>query len=149
MIRKVAIIKSDIGSLNDTLFKAGLPSETSKFKKQVGFLFDNRIAGPCCFSLPSSRRGPAFCFWRLDMFKFTKVSKKVKIEHLNNNDIGRWVKYTAHHGEIEKGRIKSWNSHYVFVVFHCADEWDNFQDYTAAACCPKQLKFIECPEERK
>lgn len=37
--------------------------------------------------------------------------------------------------QIENGMIKSIPEHRddaVFVVFHCNDEWDNIQNYTAA-----------------
>jgi len=62
------------------------------------------------------------------------------IEELKHSDVGRWVAYTAPHGEISLGRIKSWNEKYIFVVYHCADEWDNFRNYTAAATNPGEIR---------
>ena len=54
----------------------------------------------------------------------------ININTLTKNDIGRWVTYTAPHGEQERGRIKSWNDTFIFVVYNCAGEWDNYQNYT-------------------
>jgi hypothetical protein len=44
---------------------------------------------------------------------------------------------------IEKGMVKSLshNTGYVFVVFHCAGEWDKFQDYTAQTCDIDRLVY--------
>jgi len=63
------------------------------------------------------------------------------IENLTEKDIGRYVIYTDGGGNQEKGRIKSWNEEWIFVVYHCAGEWDNYQDYTAAATRAEDLKF--------
>ena len=30
---------------------------------------------------------------------------------------------------------------FIFVVYNCAGEWDNYKDYTAAATKPNDLKF--------
>ncbi len=59
--------------------------------------------------------------------------------------IGTWVEY-AGHNTTEKGRIKSFNDKWIFVVFHCDDKWDDFRNYTAAACAPESITFIEAPE---
>ena len=66
----------------------------------------------------------------------------MQIHNLNKKDIGRWVKYTPLAGESEVGRIKSWNDKWIFVVYHCADMWDKYLEYTAAATNPKDLIFI-------
>jgi len=34
----------------------------------------------------------------------------------------------------EKGIIKSIQENGVFVVFHCNEDWDNYQDYTGQLC---------------
>ena len=65
----------------------------------------------------------------------------LNIFSLKDEDKGRWVIYTGGVGETQKGKIKSWNDTWIFVVYHCADEWDNYQDYTAAATEPSDLKF--------
>jgi hypothetical protein len=36
-------------------------------------------------------------------------------------------------GEIEVGRVKSWNDKFVFVVYKCAENWDRYEDYTGVA----------------
>ena len=65
----------------------------------------------------------------------------INIAELTKKDIGRWVLYEGHAGEEEKGRIKSWNDKYIFVVYKCNHEWDRFQDFTGAATNPIQLRF--------
>ena len=64
----------------------------------------------------------------------------IDLKKLTDSDIGRWVEYWP--GK-EKGRIKSWNTRFVFVVYKCGDNWDDFQNYTAASTHPKALNFIE------
>lgn len=45
---------------------------------------------------------------------------------------GTKVTYKTPYKE-EKGIVKSrCNSAYVFVVYNCAGDWDNYEDYTAA-----------------
>ncbi len=65
------------------------------------------------------------------------------IEDLTIDDAGRYVIYIDGTGEENKGRIKSWNDIWIFVVYHCAEEWDNYMEYTAAATDPCDLKFSD------
>ena len=65
----------------------------------------------------------------------------IDIKKLSKKDIGKWVRYTAHHGETEDGKIKSWNDKFIFVVYKCANNWDRFQDYTGQATNPEDLEF--------
>ncbi len=65
----------------------------------------------------------------------------ISLKKLKPKDVGRWVEYEAPHGKREKGRIKSWNDKWVFVVYNCDKNWDRFKDYTAAATNPKDLTF--------
>ena len=60
------------------------------------------------------------------------------INTLTKADIGKHVECTGHN-ETEKGRIKSFNKNWIFVVFHCDDDWNNFENYTAAACAPEAI----------
>ena len=60
--------------------------------------------------------------------------------------VGQWVEYTAPHGDKEQGRIKSWNDKWVFVVYNCAEEWERFEQYTAAATNRDDLICIEEPK---
>jgi len=60
--------------------------------------------------------------------------------NLTEDDVGKEVIRTGGAGEKEYGKIKSWNDRWIFVVYHCAGEWDNFQDYTAAATEPEELQ---------
>lgn len=65
----------------------------------------------------------------------------IDIAKLKREDIGRWVLYTAPHGAKEKGRLKGWGTNFIFVVYNCAGEWDNYRNYTSAATDPKDLRF--------
>ncbi len=66
----------------------------------------------------------------------------IDIKELNKEDIGRNVIYTDNIGKEEFGCIKSWNNKWIFVVYNCADDWDNYQNYTAAATDPYDLEFM-------
>jgi len=66
----------------------------------------------------------------------------INILQLTKEDIGKWVEYNGAGGEIEKGRIKSWNSNFIFVVYRCNNEWNRFQDFTGNATNPEDLVFI-------
>lgn len=65
----------------------------------------------------------------------------INIKELTGTDIGRWVTYYPPFQKPEQGRIKSWNTTYIFVVYKCGEDWDNYQHYTAAATPPNALKF--------
>ena len=59
---------------------------------------------------------------------------------ITDGDIGKWVEYQGHN-YTQKGRMKSFNDKWVFVVFHCDGNWDNYRDYTGCACDPGDLKW--------
>ena len=67
----------------------------------------------------------------------------INIAELTESDVGRWVRYWPND---EIGRIKSWGTSLVHVVYKCNEDWDNFENYTSAATHPKALGFIERPE---
>lgn len=69
----------------------------------------------------------------------------VEIKKLITNDVGKWVAYFDVYGQPEIGRIKSWNEHYVFVVFKCDNNWSEFENYTGCACSPECLTIIQRP----
>ncbi len=62
----------------------------------------------------------------------------ISIASLTEPDRGRWVCYNKR----ERGRIKDWNDEFIFVVYHCDDQWDKFYRYTAAATMPEDLEFV-------
>lgn len=67
----------------------------------------------------------------------------IPIDSLSASDRGRWVIYRGiHPAHAERGRIKSWNEFFIYVVYRCADQWDRFEDYTAAPTLPKDLEFV-------
>ena len=68
------------------------------------------------------------------MLKLNKVT-------LENIKVGDWVDYHPPVGVIEKGRVKSWNDKWIFVVYNCDDKWDDFENYTGAATSPEYLTF--------
>ena len=57
--------------------------------------------------------------------------------------VGDWVEYHGMAGEVERGRVKSWNDTYIFVVYKCAGEWDRFLDFTGVATSPEDLVVVE------
>lgn len=71
----------------------------------------------------------------------------IELSSLSKDDIGKWVMYDSGH-KSEKGRIKSWNDKYVFVVYHCGDDWDGWQNYTGVATRPEDLTFKENQNEK-
>jgi hypothetical protein len=66
----------------------------------------------------------------------------LRIGDLNESDHGKWVEYCSATGQRERGRIKSWGTTFVFVVFHCRDQWDDYERFTAAATLPEDLSFV-------
>ena len=66
----------------------------------------------------------------------------IKIKDLKKEDVGKWVEYTGGAGEKEKGKIKSWNNKFIFVVYKCNNEWDRFQSFTGQATLPKDINYI-------
>ncbi len=65
----------------------------------------------------------------------------IDIAELTKEDIGKWVVYKPTCGLPEKGRIKSWNDNYIFVVYKCDHQWNRFQDFTGAGTDPEDLSF--------
>ena len=66
----------------------------------------------------------------------------IDIKSITQKDIGRWVIYRdSFDGKPEKGRVKSYNSKYIFVVYKCAGEWDRFKAYTGVATSPEDLEW--------
>ena len=66
----------------------------------------------------------------------------INIKELANKDIGMWVVYKSFN-EKELGRIKSWNDKYIFVVYKCLMDWNDFKDYTGEATFPEDLEKIK------
>lgn len=66
----------------------------------------------------------------------------IDIAELRKEDIGRWVLYRDGAGKKEKGRLKSWNDEFIFVVYKCDGQWKRFQNYTGNATNPEDLIWI-------
>jgi hypothetical protein len=69
----------------------------------------------------------------------------IDLASLRKEDIGRWVLYDDNFKK-EKGRIKSWNDEFIFVVYKCDCQWDRFQDFTGCATNPEDLRFTTLEE---
>ncbi len=67
----------------------------------------------------------------------------IKLEDLTSEDIGSWVTFALSQGRRQLGRIKSFNDQWVFVVYNCNSDWDNYANYTAAATTAPSLTFVE------
>jgi hypothetical protein len=65
----------------------------------------------------------------------------IDIKELVPEHVGKWVEYRDGTGETERGRIKSWNDRFVFVVYRCDGEWNSFKDFIGAATDPSDLTF--------
>jgi len=70
-----------------------------------------------------------------------KVKKWLNGLQITAVDLGRWVTYTDDTGQIQRGRLKSFDAVHAFVVFHCNDDWDNYQNYTAQAVAREALNY--------
>jgi hypothetical protein len=70
----------------------------------------------------------------------------INISELTMRDISRWVVYRPEVGTSEKGRIKSWNDKFIFVVYKCDGRWNKFYDYTGCATDPDRLTFASVEE---
>lgn len=70
----------------------------------------------------------------------------IDITTLTQEDVGKWVIYKPFHAkedpdQWEEGKLKSWNDVNMFVVYHCNNEWNRFQDFTGAATDPADLDW--------
>jgi hypothetical protein len=67
----------------------------------------------------------------------------IALDSLNQTYVGRWVEYRDRFdGRPERGRIKSWNTKFIFVVYRCNDDWDRFEFFTGVATDPTDLSFV-------
>src|SRR5258705_11448244 len=71
-----------------------------------------------------------------------RKNNMIHINLLSETDRGRWVIYSAISLHSERGRIKDWTDQLVYVVYQCNDQWDRFEEYTAAATDPEDLDFV-------
>lgn len=71
-----------------------------------------------------------------------KVKRWLNVIIVTPSDIGRWVLYRPKN---EKGRIKSYNDKFIFVVYKCDNNWDDYQNYTGEATKRENLEFTEAP----
>lgn len=62
--------------------------------------------------------------------------------HRDSLYVGMPVEYRTEY-KSEKGRVKSWNETWVFVVYKCGGDWENFDDYTGCATSYTDLFPIE------
>ena len=62
----------------------------------------------------------------------------INIATLTESDVGKWVVYRGMGGELDHGRIKSWNDEWIYVVYRC-DNWQEFRSRTGVATSPNDL----------
>jgi hypothetical protein len=65
----------------------------------------------------------------------------IEIDKLTAADVGRWVVYRRAGGAKERGKIKGWTRTFVFVVYHCDQHWERFEDFDSIATNPCDLDF--------
>lgn len=77
----------------------------------------------------------------LEKIELQKSSASCEIE-LQKSDLGSWAVY-LNTKPTEAGRIKDFdnNRQIAWVVFKCADAWDNYKNYTARLCHYRDLDF--------
>ena len=65
---------------------------------------------------------------------------------VNGADIGRYVEYNDGNKPSEIGRIKSFNGYFVFVVYKCNGDWNNYKNYTGCATKREDLTYKRTKE---
>ena len=65
----------------------------------------------------------------------------IDIKSLTKDDVSKWVRYIKDNRKSELGKIKSWNKTFVFVVYKCSGDWNNFKNYTGIPTDAKDLTF--------
>ena len=65
------------------------------------------------------------------------------ITKLEDQDIGRWIKYVEFDGSTSSGKIKSFNNEtqIAWVVYDCGGNWSDYRNYTGQATSYRDLKF--------
>ena len=65
------------------------------------------------------------------------------VTDLTKNDISRWAFYKPQVGELERGKIKSFDNkaQVAWVVYKCNEDWDNYENYTAASTNYSDLRL--------
>jgi hypothetical protein len=53
---------------------------------------------------------------------------------------GDWVTYSSPGSLPMTGRVKGFNSEWVWVVFYCQRDWDRYQSFTGQPCQWSQLE---------
>jgi hypothetical protein len=66
----------------------------------------------------------------------------INIDKLTSADVGRWVSYCTLPLQRNHGPIKGWTKQFVYVVFRCDGNWEDFADYTAAPTLAEYLDFL-------
>lgn len=54
---------------------------------------------------------------------------------------GTLCHYSPNHGQKQNGKVKSIGENYAFVVFHCNNEWDKYEDYTGQRVDLDSLRY--------
>jgi hypothetical protein len=65
----------------------------------------------------------------------------ILLDSLTDADRGRFVIYSVLPAHVERGRIKTWNDRFIYVVYRCDGRWDDYEQFTAAPTLPENLIF--------
>jgi hypothetical protein len=68
----------------------------------------------------------------------------INLASLTDRDRGAWVQFIGF-GMRQRGRIKTWNDRFIYVVYCCGGHWKDYEQYTAAPTLPEDLSFAEPP----
>jgi hypothetical protein len=69
------------------------------------------------------------------------MKNQIDISKLKPGDSVRYVRDNAPESEFENGIVKEVVDNGVRVVYHCANEWANYMDYTSALTRPENLRL--------
>jgi hypothetical protein len=73
----------------------------------------------------------------------------IEISELTKADKGKWVKLKNIPGKKGIGRIKTWNTSFIFVVFQCDNDWENYANYTGEAVNWSNLEFVDEEDKQR
>lgn len=63
----------------------------------------------------------------------------IKISELKEEDKGRWVVYE----DGQKGRLKRWGVSFIWAVYNCEEDWENWDKYKEEAAHWEDLVWLE------
>jgi len=72
----------------------------------------------------------------------------IELKQLSASEVGAWVEYRDRFdSKPDRGRIKSWNEKFIFVVYRCGGNWGEFERYSGVATDPGDLSWVRESKE--